>query len=313
MARTGWAATAADVLGGIDLTGKRLLVTGVSSGIGAETARALICHGGEVVGAVRNVGKACEVMRGSEGALSFVPLDLLSLASVRACADALLTDGRPFDLIIANAGMMASERMLTEDGIESQFAGNFLGHFLLVNRLAGLLSEGGRVVNLSSVAHRFGDVDLDDIQFQRRAYDVTSAYAAAKTATVLFTVEFDRRHRARGVRAIAVHPGAVGTALAGSMSAEVVAEMMAIMVTQGAEPTTAAIKTAAQGAATTLWAGIVAPAAMIGGRYCEDCSIAPVSASGGNGVQPYAVDLDRARRLWAIAEDLVGEHFGPPA
>ncbi|HEY4253220.1 MAG TPA: SDR family NAD(P)-dependent oxidoreductase, partial [Roseomonas sp.] len=172
----GATSTTDEVLDGVDLSGRRILVTGVSAGLGVETARSLAARGAEVVGAVRNLDKAgaataqvrADAAKG--GGLELVRLDLASLASVRACADALVADGRPFDLVIANAGVMACPMGLTEDGFETQFGTNHLGHFVLVNRIAALLRPGARLVNLASSGHRFSDVDLEDPNFARTPY-----------------------------------------------------------------------------------------------------------------------------------------------
>src|SRR5271155_3026683 len=195
--------TADEVLEGISLSGKRVLVTGVSAGLGVETARTLVAHGATVVGAARDLAKARGATSHIPG-LELVKLDLASLASVRACADALLAAGKPFDLVIANAGVMACPKGTTADGFETQFGTNHLGHFVLVNRIASLLQSGGRLVNLASSGHRFSDVDLDDPNFERTPYAEFVAYGRSKTANILFAVEFDRRHKARGVRATAL-------------------------------------------------------------------------------------------------------------
>jgi len=226
--------TTEDVLAGIDLTGKRILVTGVSAGLGVETARALVAHGAEVVGAARDVAKAeratTEVRAAAEtgkGAFSIVELDLASLASVRACADALNADGRQFDVIIANAGVMVPPFGHTADGFETQFGTNHLGHFVLINRIAPLLKDGGRLVNLSSAGHRYSDVDLDDPNFEHTPYEPWIGYGRSKTANILFAVEFDRRHRDRGVRATAVHPGGIQTELGRHMDEGQMAALVA--------------------------------------------------------------------------------------
>jgi NAD(P)-dependent dehydrogenase (short-subunit alcohol dehydrogenase family) len=132
---------------------------------------------------------------------------------VRACADALVGDGRPFDAVIANAGVMRTPFGHTADGFETQFGTNHLGHFVLVNRIASLVAPGSRLVNVSSAGHRYSDVDLDDPNFERTPYDPMIAYGRSKTANILFAVEFDRRHKARGVRATALHPGGIMTEL----------------------------------------------------------------------------------------------------
>ena len=224
--------TTDDVLEGIDLAGKRVLVTGVSAGLGVETARTLAAHGAQVVGAARNLDKAhkaTEAVRAQAkngGGLELVELDLASLTSVRACADALVADGKGFDAVIANAGVMATPQGKTADGFEMQFGTNHLGHFVLVNRIASLMKSGSRLVNLSSSGHRFSDVDLDDPNFERTPYTEFGAYGRSKTANVLFAVEFDRRHKARGIRATAVHPGGIQTELGRYMTPDVIEGMI---------------------------------------------------------------------------------------
>src|SRR5262249_1792758 len=191
------------------------------AGIGVETARALVAHGAQVVGAARDLVKAkaatAQVRKDAAangGSFELVELDLANLKSVRACADQLLAKGEPFDVVIANAGVMATPFGHTADGFETQFGTNHLGHFVLVNRIAPLVRSGGRVVNLSSTGHRISNVDLEDPNFERTPYDPMVAYGRSKTANILFSVAFDRRHRDRGVRATAVHPGAIQTELA---------------------------------------------------------------------------------------------------
>jgi len=310
--------TTDEVLEGVDLSGKRVLVTGVSAGLGVETARALAAHGATVVGAARDLAKAqaaTETVRADAangGGLELVELDLASLASVRACSDTLVEAGRTFDLVIANAGVMACPQGTTEDGFETQFGTNHLGHFLLVNRIASLLGSGSRVVSLASAGHRFADVDLDDPNFEHTPYNAWTAYGRAKTANVLFAVEFDRRHRDRGVCAAAVHPGGIQTELGRHMTPELMQQMIdSIAASQEAGAPAFMWKTIPQGAATSVWAGVVASADEVGGRYCEDCHVAEVvdNRSFRGGVQPYAVDPDRAKALWAKSEEMVGETF----
>src|SRR6201994_1822173 len=189
--------TTEEVLAGVDLKGKRILVTGVSAGLGLETARALVAHGADVVGAARDLDKAkrrtAEISKAAaEGGGSFevVELDLASLKSVRAAADKLLSDGRLFDVIIANAGVMATPFGKTEDGFETQFGTNHLGHFVFVNRIASLFNPGSRLVNLSSSRHRFFRVNLEAPNFSTTPYDPRGAYGRSKTANILFAVEF---------------------------------------------------------------------------------------------------------------------------
>jgi NAD(P)-dependent dehydrogenase (short-subunit alcohol dehydrogenase family) len=309
--------TTDDVLQGVQLAGRRVLVTGVSSGLGVETARALCAHGADVVGAARDLAKAhaaTKHIRALHGAGRFelVELDLASLASVRACADALVDARKPFDLVVANAGVMACPKGTTVDGFETQFGTNHLGHFVLVNRIVSLLKTGSRFVSLSSAGHRFSDVDLDDPNFECTPYTEFGAYGRSKTANVLFAVEFDRRHQREGVRAVAVHPGGIQTELGRNMTPAATQQMISsINQTQPAGVPQFKWKSIAQGAATSVWAGVVAPPEMVGGRYCEDCHVAEILEGEGirGGVRPYALDPERAKALWAKSEKMVGERF----
>ena len=313
--------TTDDVLAGVNLSGKRILVTGVSAGLGVETARALAAHGAQVVGAARNLAKAeaataqVRADAANGGSLDLVELDLASLASVRSCADALVADSRPFHLVIANAGVMAAPFGRTADRFESQFGTNHFGHFVLVNRIASLITPGGRLVNVASSGHRFSDVDLDDPNFERTPYDAWAAYGRSKTANILFAVEFDRRHKERGVRATALHPGGIRTELGRHVGQEALKQMIerinADLAAEGKPPYR--WKTIPQGAATSVWAGVVAAADEVGGRYCENCHVSAVTdgmiSPVSEGVRSYALDPDRARALWATSEEMVGESF----
>ena len=320
----GATSTTEDVLSGVNLRGKRILVTGVSAGIGVETARALAAHGAHVVGAARDLKKAeaatAEVRKdalANGGGFELVELDLASLKNVRACTDALVAEGEHFDVIIANAGVMATPFGDTMDGFETQFGTNHLGHFVFVNRIAPLLRAGGRLINLSSAGHRYSNVDLEDPNFERTPYDPMVAYGRSKTANILFAVEFDRRHKSRGVRAAAVHPGAIQTELGryaepGRIE-KLVEQINEQLAAQGKAPFQ--WKTIPQGAATSVWAGIVAPAEQIGGRYCENCHVgkivpdeAPITAVT-EGVRAYALDRSNAGALWKKSEEMVGEYF----
>src|SRR6201981_322694 len=274
--------TTEDVLAGIELKGKRILVTGVSAGIGRETARSLAAHGASVVGAARDLEKArvaTEQVRkdaaANGGRCELVELDLASLKSVRACADQLLAKGEPFDVIIANAGVMGTPFGHTADGFETQFGTNHLGRFVLVNGVASLIRDGGRLINLSSAGHRYSNVDLNDPNFERTPYEPFVAYGRSKTANILFAVAFDKRHRHRDVRAAAVHPGGIRTELGryaepGRIE-KVIEEINRQLAAQGKGPFQ--WKSIPQGAATSVWAAVVAPASEIGGRYCENCHV----------------------------------------
>ncbi|HYE47166.1 MAG TPA: SDR family NAD(P)-dependent oxidoreductase [Caulobacter sp.] len=313
----GATSTTDDVLDGVDLSGKRILVTGVSAGLGVETARALAARGAQVVGAARDLKKAqaaTQAVREQAAngrSLDLIELDLASLKSVRAAADRLLADGRPFDLVIANAGVMACPFGKTEDGFETQFGTNHLGHFVLVNRIASLLKPGSRVVSLASSGHRFSDVDLDDPNFETTPYTEFGAYGRSKTANILFAVEFDRRHRDRGVRAVAVHPGVIQTELSRHMTPETTKALVDSISAGQPAGQPFSWKTIPQGAATSVWAGVVAEADQVGGLYCEDCRLAEPSddPNARSGVRAYALDPANAKALWEMSERMVGETF----
>lgn len=312
--------TADDVLGSTSLHGRRYVVTGISSGVGAETARVLAARGAEVTGTVRDAAKAAaaiaDINRAATdggGRLDVVEADLASLDSIRDCTDRLLAKKQGFDAVIANAGVMATPFGRTADGFETQFGTNHLGHFVFVNRLATLLSPGARVVVLSSNGHRGADVDLDDPNFEHTDYDPWTAYNRSKTANSLFAVEFDRRHRDRGIRACAVMPGTAMTPIMRHLSPEdlkaVFSSIDADRIAAGEQPL--ALKSVPQMAATTVWAVAVADAEEIGGKYLEDCHVAEIDDVPGirGGVMSYALDPERARLLWTLSERLVGEAF----
>lgn len=320
----GETSTTDEVLSGVNLKGKRVLVTGVSAGLGVETARSLAAHGAQVVGTARDLKKAdaatVEVKKDAAangGSFEVVALDLTSLKSVRACADGLLKKDEPFDVIIANAGVMATPFGHTEDGFETQFGTNHLSHFVLVNRIAPLLRARGRLINLASAGHRFSNVDLEDPNFERTPYDPWIAYGRSKTANILFAVAFDLRHRDRGIRAAAVHPGGIRTELSRHLDPAhlraLIDQMKEQSAAQGEEPFQ--YKTIPQGAATSVWAGFVASAEEIGGRYCENCHVGPIVPDdkslsvNSEGVRAYALDHKTADALWRKSEELVGEHF----
>ena len=319
--RNGFGATSTteQVLSGVNLRAKRILVTGVSAGIGVETARALAAHGAHVVGAVRDLKKAeaatAQVRKDAAangGGFELVELDLGNLKSVRAGADALLAKGEPFDVVIANAGVMATPFSNTVDGFEMQFGTNHLGHFVFVNRIAKLIPSGGRLINLSSAGHRYSNVDLEDPNFERTPYDPFMAYGRSKTANIQFAVAFDARHRANGIRAAAVHPGVIETELARHMEPgqlnSLIDRMNDQLKAEGKGPFQ--WKTIPQGAATSVWAGIVAPAEEVGGQYCENCHVGQIVSDNvtitgvSEGVRGYALDPKNAEALWKKSEEM---------
>ncbi len=207
---------------------------------------------------------------------------------------------KPFAAVIANAGVMAAPYGRTMDGFETQFGTKHLGHFVLVNLIAPLLENGSRLVVVASAGHRGADVDLDDPNFERTPYDPLTAYRRSKTATILFAVSFDERHKSSGVRATAVHPGAVLTDAT-----------QKLIDAQPAAASAFTWKTVAQRAATPVWAAFVAPADEIGAQYCEDCHVAQVddNQSARSGVRSYALDQTCARALWRKSNEMVAEAF----
>jgi NAD(P)-dependent dehydrogenase (short-subunit alcohol dehydrogenase family) len=247
------------------------------------------------------------------GSIELIQLDLASLKSVRACADALVKAGKPFDVVICNAGVMACPKGTTSDGFETQFGTNHLGHFVFVNRIISLFKPGSRLVNLSSAGHRYADVDLNDPNFEHTPYSEFIAYGRSKTANILFSVEFDRRHKNAGIRATAVHPGGILTELARHLPPNGLQERLdQINAERPAGSPPFELKTIPQGTATTVWAGVVAKADAVGGRYCEDCHVAEVVEGETlmlGGVRSYALDPEHAKALWAKSEDMVGETF----
>lgn len=313
----GATSTARDVAAGHDLRGRRIVVTGAASGIGVETAIALAEAGADVVMAVRDVPKAealAAPVNARVGAprLSARALDLSDARSIAHFAAAELETGEPLHVLINNAGVMASPLARVGPGWEEQFGVNHLGHFLLTVMLLPALEAGAaethrpsRVVSLSSIGHRRSDVNFDDLHFERRPYDKWEAYGQAKTANALFAVGLSRKAAARGVVANAVMPGGIMTALQRHLPK---AEMVGYgWIDEDGRPNPR-MKTPEQGAATSVWAAIGPELEAIGGLYLEDCAQAEPwsSEKPWSGVLPYALDPDKADRLWSVSEELVG-------
>ncbi|WP_030904744.1 SDR family NAD(P)-dependent oxidoreductase [Streptomyces sp. NRRL F-5126] len=296
--------TAAEVLRGIDLTGRLALVTGGYSGLGIEVTRALAGAGAHVVVPARRPEAAEQALAGIKD-VEVDRLDLGDLDSVRSFAQRFLASGRPIDVLIGNAGIMACPETRVGPGWEAQFATNHLGHFALVNRVWPAVSDGARVVSVSSAGHRRSAIRWDDVQFER-GYDKWEAYGQAKTANVLFAVELDRLARASGIRAFAIHPGGILTPLQRHLPKE---EMVAFgWIDEEGNPIGDSFKTPQQGAATEVWAATSPQLDGAGGVYCEDCDIAPLAEGTGSsgGVQAYAIDPAQATRLWRLSADLTG-------
>jgi NAD(P)-dependent dehydrogenase (short-subunit alcohol dehydrogenase family) len=295
----GASTTAAEVLDGIDLTGKHVLVTGGYSGIGLETVKAVAAAGAQVVVPARRPKVAEEALAGIAG-VETGELDLGDLASVEAFANRLLDAGRGFDAVIDSAGVMASPETRVGPGWELQFAVNHLGHFALVNRLAPLLNEGSRVVAVSSGGHRRSPIRWDDPHFAE-GYDRWEAYGQSKTANVLFAVHLDRLAQGRGVRAFALHPGGILTPLQRHVSRE---DQVAMgWVDADGNAVADWFKTTEQGAATQTWAAFSPQLDGKGGVYLQDCDVAEL---GEGGVAEYAVDPEQAARLWDFSVELTG-------
>ncbi|MBW0012817.1 SDR family NAD(P)-dependent oxidoreductase [Mycobacterium sp.] len=301
--------TARQVVDGIDLSGKTCVITGASSGLGRESARALASAGAHVVLAARNPGALSQTARwvGAEvpGArASTVALDLTALASVRAAAGAIRDIAPAIDVLMNNAGVMFTPFGRTADGFETQIGTNHFGHFELTRLLVPHLAAAGqaRIVNLSSRGHVMGDVDFDDPNWESRQYDKFVAYGSSKTANILHAVEADRRLRGSGIRACAVHPGTVATSLARYMSRADFSELRTMVAARAAARGEASdgsldLATPEQGAATQVWAAVSPELADKGALYLEDCRIS-------DAVAPYARDAQRAADWWLLSEKL---------
>ncbi|MFC3616437.1 SDR family NAD(P)-dependent oxidoreductase [Lutimaribacter marinistellae] len=305
--------TADEVLAGIDLTGKKIIVTGGYSGLGLETVRSLAGRGASVLVPVRSPEKARESLAGIEGDVSTAPMDLGDLSSVRAFAAGVRDSHSRLDLLINNAGIMACPLARVGPGWESQFGVNHMGHFALTSELMPLLqaSDGARVVALSSTGHKISDIRWDDIQYEHSDYDKWQAYGQAKTANALFANGLSRRLRDSGGLAFSVHPGGIFTPLQRHLPQE---EMIALgWLDENGEPSEMArqgFKTPEQGASTTVWAATSPLLEGKPGVYCENCDVASVIDPDSPyarfmGVNPHACDDAAAERLWEISEKLL--------
>jgi NAD(P)-dependent dehydrogenase (short-subunit alcohol dehydrogenase family) len=304
--------TTNDVIQGISLAGRVAVITGASAGLGVETARVMARAGARVVLVARDAEKLEGVVRAlreenPQGEFDTAIMDLADLDSVRDAAEDIAARYPSIHLLLNNAGVMACPRGRTAQGFELQFGTNHLGHFLFTGLLAPALLAAAadsdrecRVITLSSAAHRFGPVDLDDPNYEQRDYDKWGAYGQSKTANALFAVALDKRLKDRGVRAFSVHPGVIETELGRHLTQQ---DQEAVL---GAIPKDE-YKTVAQGAATSVWAATSPDLEGTGGLYLEDCHVAEPGLPGERGgVQDYAVDPDLAERLWTLSEALVG-------
>ena len=314
MSGFGWASTTDEVLEGKDLSGQTVFITGANSGLGQETARAMAAKGAHVVMAGRDQAKLDEAVAAIRASvpgaqLDTITVDLGSLESIRAATSRARQRFDKIDILINNAGVMATPFTHTADGFEMQLGTNHFGHFALTGELMPLIERGTakRIVNLSSRGHHFAPVNFDDPHFERRAYDPWESYGNSKTANILFTVGLEARLAVLGIHAYAVHPGGIQTNLGRHMTEEMVAALMARVTSKDSG---FAWKTIPQGAATSCWAATASELEGKGGVYCEDCHVAEQddeSASGG--VRSYALNPSFADQLWKLSEELTGTKF----
>src|SRR3954452_24811486 len=300
--------TAAEVLAGVELSGRLAIVTGGYSGLGLETGRARSGAGATVVVPARRPAHAAEVLAGIER-VEVDELDLGDLDSVHGFGRRMLDAGRGVDLLINDAAIMACPETRVGPGWEAQFATNHLGHFALTNLLWPLLAAdgGARVVALTSTGHKLSGIRFDDLQFEH-GYDKWQAYGQAKTANSLFGVHLDALGRDAGVRAFAAHPGGIMTPLQRHLPRE---EMIAAGWMDEEGHVDERFKTPEQGASTATWAATSPALAGMGGVYCEDCDIAERTVPGSptariRGVDAHAIDPGTAARLWAVSAELTG-------
>jgi NAD(P)-dependent dehydrogenase (short-subunit alcohol dehydrogenase family) len=307
-------ATADEILEGLDLSGKTIVVTGSSAGLGYETSRAMAAAGAEVVMIARDPEKNAKAVARIKAAqpdakLYPVTMDLAEIASVRRAAGEILAAHPKIHALINNAGIMGGPLVITGDGLELHFAINHIGHFLLTNLLVPALKAAApsRVVILSSAGHRLPGFDLSDLNFKERAYEYHLAYCQAKRANVLHAVALSKRLAGFGIAANAVHPGAIRTEVFRDLTEEHIQGAIAWSAASGSPE-----KTPGQGAATQVWAAVSPGADGLSGLYFEDCHVAehiPSDNFGAAGVIEEALDPDMAERLWQESEKIVGQTF----
>ncbi len=300
-----------EVVQGIDLSGKNVIVTGGYSGIGIEEVRALAEAGAKVTVPARRPDAAQEALGPIDGDIEIASMDLGDLTSVRTFAEEYVATGRQLDILINNAGIMACPLARVGPGWESQFGINHLGHMALSVGLLPALQKAGssRLVALSSTAHIRGDVNWDDPNYERSAYDKWDAYAQAKSANALFALGADRRWDEFGVTAFGVHPGGIFTPLQRHLTVEEMAAM-GWMNPDGTipDPIKAMFKTPEQGASTATWAATSPMLEGRGGEYCEDCDIAQLAGPDSQRwehARDWICDEEKADRLWAMSEEML--------
>ena len=303
--------TTDEVLDGIDLSGKSVLITGGTSGLGAETARAMANKGAEVTITARTKAKGqatVDQIKSSTGkTISVEALELGSTQSIRAFAERINSGDGKIDILINNAGIMACPEGTTEDGFEMQFGTNHLGHFLMTCLIAPSFNDGGRVVVLSSSAHQMSDVMFDDIDMKKGGYERWKSYGQSKTANALFAVGLNKRLSARSIEVFSVHPGVIGTGLTKHLRIRDFLMFIPLMLIGAVKR-----KSVPAGAATQCFAATAPEIAGHGGSFLADCKIAEISPQKKRDmtvVWPYAIDPEAAERLWSLSEDMLGESF----
>ncbi|WP_295125302.1 SDR family NAD(P)-dependent oxidoreductase [uncultured Chitinophaga sp.] len=314
--------TAAEVINGIDLTGKTAIITGGYAGIGLETAKTLVAAGASVIVPARDTEKAKKNLGGLAN-IKVEQMDLMDADSIDAFAQRFLESGQPLHLLINNAGIMWVPLRRDNRGYESQLSTNHLGHFRLTAKLWPALKKAGnaRVVNVSSFGHHIAPFNFEDPNFEHRPYETLQGYGQSKSANNLFAVELDARAAAFGVRAYALHPGSVNHT---DLGREAPIELFKQMGTHDANgniypEVEKQLKTLAQGAATTVWCATSPALNNIGGVYCENVDIAELdnghiehlmsAPETLRGVKPYAVGENEAKQLWALTEQMTGIKF----
>lgn len=308
--------TASEVIKGIDLTGKIVIVTGGNTGIGLETTKTLAAAGATVIVPARDVEKARINLDGIKN-IEIEPMDIIDPVSIDAFAKKFLLSERPLHLLINNAGIMWVPLRRDSRGIESQLATNYLGQYHLTARLFPALKKanGARVINVSSLGHQMAPFNFDDPNFQHREYETLQAYGQSKTASNLFSLELDNRAKGYNVRAYSVHPGSIaGTELAREASMELFQKMGFFDVDGNMNPEVAAnLKSIPQGAATTVWCATSPLLDNIGGVYCEDADIAVLAdgkeSMGSYGAEGYSLDEHNAKKLWDLSGKMTGVSF----
>jgi NAD(P)-dependent dehydrogenase (short-subunit alcohol dehydrogenase family) len=306
----GATSTAAEVIAGVDLAGRRAIVTGGSSGLGVATAHALAGVGAEVTLAVRDVGAGERVAADIAAATGnkSVLVERLDLADQASVAGFVAAWHGPLHILVNNAGIMATPLLRTPQGWELQFATNHLGHFALATGLHSALAGAGdaRIVAVSSVGHINGDVDFDDLNFERRPYDPWLAYGQSKTANILFAVEAERRWAADGITANALNPGRIADTNLSRHLAQVPSAPATFEANSAASAVS--VKNIEQGAATSVLLAGSPLVAGVTGRYFEDCNEAGPHRDGvRRGVAAYALDPTAAARLWEVSTDLIAQ------